>query len=178
MIGRSCLTRFRGDDRGLALVEFACVLPVLLLMYLSGYQLTDALSCNRKVTIAARAVADLTTQNATLTNAQITTILNVSSKVLAPYNVSNATVRVTEFVTDKNGNTTVYWSHDLSGGGRTPGSAFTLPANIKVNSSYIVLSEVSYSYKPPINFKIVGPLTLGDTVYMNPRVSASVENPQ
>jgi Flp pilus assembly protein TadG len=171
----TCLARFKRDERGLAFVEFACVLPVLLLMYLAGYQLSDALSCNRKVTITARAVADLTTQNATLSQTQINTILSASTQIMAPYKASNALVRVTEFTTDANGNTTVYWSHDSSGGGRTPGSSFILPPNIKVASTFIVLSEVTYSYKPAVTFGIVGPMTLSDKIYMNPRVSKSVE---
>ncbi len=172
---RAFRRRLGGDERGVALVEFACVLPVLLLMYLGGYQLTDALSCNRKVTITARAVADLTTQNATVTTDQVNTILNASSKILAPYSVANALVRVTEFTTDAGGTTKVTWSMDNKGGGRTKGDTYTLPANIKVNGSSIIFSEVIYNYRPAVTFSIVKPLTLSDTVFMNPRVSNSVD---
>ena len=163
------------DERGLALVEFACVLPVLLLMYLAGYQLTDALSCNRKVTIATRAVADLITQNSSVTTTQVNTILSASSKVLTPYSASNALIRVTEFTTDSNGNTTVTWSMDNRGGGRSKGTTFILPPAIKMNSTSIILSETVYSYSPAVTFRTVGPLTLSDTVYMNPRVSSTVD---
>ena len=172
------LAGLRRDERGVALVEFACVLPVLLLMYLAGYQLTDALSCNRKVTITARAVADLTSQNASLSNDQVTSILNAASKVLIPYKVSNALVRVTELTTDDKGNTTVTWSHDNKGGGRTPKTSFTLPPAIKVANTSVILSEVTYSYTPSVTFGIVQPMTLADAIYMNPRVSNTVDNPQ
>jgi Flp pilus assembly protein TadG len=172
----TCLARLRDDRRGVALVEFACVVPVLLLMYLAGYQLSDALSCNRKVTITTRAAADLTTQNSTITQTQLATILSASSKIMAPYNVSNAVVRVTELSTDTSGNTTVVWSQDNRGsGGRAVNSSYVLPPAIKVNGTFIILSEVSYAYKPAVNFGIVGPLALGDTIYMNPRVSNSVD---
>ncbi len=169
------LARFKNDESGVALVEFACVMPVLLLMYLGGYQLTDALSCNRKVTITARAIADLTTQNATVTTSTVNTFLSAATQILAPYKASNAVVRVTEFQTDANGNTTVAWSKDNQGGGLTAGSQYTLPANIKVNKSCIILSEVTYAYRPAVSFRIVKPLTLADHIYMNPRVSPSVD---
>ncbi len=172
----TCIARLKDDTRGVALVEFACVLPVLLLMYLAGYQLADALSCNRKVTITTRAVADLTTQNSTITPTQLSTILNASTQIMAPYNASNALVRVSELSTDTNGNTTVVWSNDNRGsGGRAVNSSYTLPASIKVNGSFIILSEVTYAYKPAVSFGIVGPLSLADKIYMNPRVSNSVD---
>lgn len=163
------------NDRGVALVEFACVLPVLLLLYLGGAQLTDALACNRKVTIASRAVADLTTQNASVTDAQIQTILNAASKVIAPFTLSSATVQVSELYTDKNGSTRVVWSKNNKGSGYAANASYALPTNIKVNDSYVVVGQVVYSYQPAVPFKIIGPLTLADTIYMNPRVSNSVD---
>lgn len=175
MIRANLLFRLAKEDGGLALVEFACVLPVLLLMYLAGAQLTDALSCNRKVTITARAVADLTTQNASVTPAQLQTILNAAAKVMAPYAVSNATVQVSELYTDTSGNTTVKWSTNSAGGGYAANASYTLPSQIKVNDSYVIVGQVVYAYKPAIAYSIVGPLTLADTIYMNPRVSNSVD---
>jgi Flp pilus assembly protein TadG len=172
------LQRLADDRRGVALVEFAMVAPVLLLMYLAGYQLCDALSCNRKVTITARAVADLTTQNASVNDSQLTTILSASSKIMAPYATSNALVRVSELSTDSNGKTTVVWSKaNGTNPRRTPGSSYTLPTTIRTNGSFLIVSEVVYSYKPTVDFGIVGALGLSDKIYMSPRVSASVNGP-
>ena len=169
------LRELKNDRRGVALVEFACVLPVLLLMYLGGYQLTDALSCSRKVTISARAVTDLITQNASISGTQMQTILGVPSRILAPYNSANSFVRISELYTDKNGNTTVYWSKDSNGSGLVQGSSVILPSSIKVNDSYIVLGQVAYSYKPMISLGIFKPLSLSDSIYMNARVSQKVD---
>jgi Flp pilus assembly protein TadG len=51
--------RLACDARGVALVEFAICLPVLILLYLGAYVISDAITCNRKVTRSARAVTDL-----------------------------------------------------------------------------------------------------------------------
>jgi len=174
MIGATRLAGLRNDERGVALVEFACVLPVLLLMYLGGYQVMDALSCNRKVTITARAVADLTTQNAGVTNSSVATILSAATEIMAPYKATNALVRVTELQTDSKGNTTVFWSQDNRGSGLAQTTAYALPTNIKVNGSCIIISEVFYSYTPPVTFGIVGPLSLSDKIYMNSRTSNQI----
>jgi Flp pilus assembly protein TadG len=174
----SAIARLRAlakDKRGVALVEFAFVFPVLLLMYLGGYQITDALSCNRKVTISARAVADLTTQNASVDTGRMGVILGAAGKVMAPYDVANAAVQVTEVYTDTSGNSKVVWSKNNQGTGLAAGTAYTLPTNIKINDSYVIVGSVVYSYTPAVTFGIVGPLTLGDVVYMNPRVSNSVD---
>jgi Flp pilus assembly protein TadG len=170
-----CIRPLARERRGVALVEFACVLPVLLLMYVGGFQLTDALSCNRKVTISARAVADLTTQNATVTLPQVTAIINASGKIMAPYDIANATVQVSEIQTDASGKSTVVWSKNNKGGGYATGASYNLPANIKVNGSYIIVGQVTYAYKPPMTFGTIKNLSLGDTIYMNPRVSNSVD---
>lgn len=179
MMGSHCLRTLLRDTRGVALVEFACVLPVLLLMYLAGYQVSDALSCNRKVTIAARAMADLTTQNSSVTTGQMSIILSASSKIMAPYNAANAGVRISELYTDAKGKTTVYWSvPNANTTALTKGSAYTLPASLNNANSYdtyLVMSEVNYSYQPAVNFGIVRPITLSDRIFMNPRLSKSVE---
>lgn len=174
MTGIPILSRLREENRGVALIEFAMVLPVLLLLFLASYQISDALACNRKVTIAARAVADLTTQSSTLTSTQQSDILNASVKVMAPYKASKALVRMTELYTDASGNTTVQWSNAINGSKRTSGSTYALPPAIKVLKTYIVVAEVNYAYTPAVNFGIVGPLSLSDVIYMNPRVSDSV----
>ena len=175
MIRHPFLRRFAEHRGGLALVEFAMVLPFLLLLYLAGYQVSDALSCNRKVTITTRAVADLTTQYSAITDDGITDILNASTKIMAPYNAANAMVRVSELSTDATGKTTVVWSRIATGVGRAAGSSYTLPATIKTNGTNMIVAEVSYAYKPAVNFGIVGPLNLSDVIYMNPRVSNSVD---
>ncbi len=174
MAARSRLRGLAGDERGMALIEFAICLPFMALVYLGGYQLMDGLSCDRKVTTTARAVADLTSQYATLSTANADSILDASSKILAPYNVANALVRVTQIYTDANGVTTVKWSRAKNGSALIKGATFTPPAAIVVNDNYLIYAEVSYIYTPIARYGLTAPITLGDTVYMSPRVSTSV----
>lgn len=89
------------DCRGAVLVEFALCLPVLLVMYLGGFVVTDMVSCNRKVTIATRALADLASHNLSPAAVQVTpastsaiSYLSASAMVINPYDMANATQTV------------------------------------------------------------------------------------
>ena len=168
------LRQIAQSTRAVAAVEFALALPVLLLMYLGGAQLSDAIGCDRKVTITARAVADLISQNAILSRSQVNAVLNASQQIMAPYPSSNALVRVSEVTTDSNGNTTVTWSEAISGSARIAGSSFTVPAGIKSRNSSLIYSEVIYAYKPWITFAFMRPMTLTQTIYMVPRLANTV----
>lgn len=87
--------------RGIALVEFALCLPVLIIMYLGGFAVLDMISCNRKVTTSTRAVVDLVSRTmspAIIYNApqsaNATTYLSASAIALAPYDLSKATEQI------------------------------------------------------------------------------------
>ena len=82
----------RRDRGGNALVEFAVAFPVLVLLYVGSFVMSDAIACNRKVTITARALTDLATRYSNLTQAEAATILSASSQVMSPYTPANAVI--------------------------------------------------------------------------------------
>lgn len=162
--------------RGTSLVEFALVLPTLILLYLGSYQIEDIVACNRKVTIATRAAADLISQNltGTVVAANIDGDLYAATLTLAPYTSTNAIVRLTEVATDNNGNTTVQWSRGYNATGYTKGAAATIPTAMKIPGTYFLFSEVTYNYAPAANFGLVNSMGLYDSLYMLPRNSTSI----
>src|SRR5438045_1745239 len=98
------MRRLLSDRRGVAAAEFAMSLPFLVLLYLGGYQLSDAISAYRKVAVATRTVADLTSQYTSVSDDEVNTILNASTQVLYPYKVSAAKVTVSQIKMDASGN--------------------------------------------------------------------------
>jgi Flp pilus assembly protein TadG len=78
------LQEFCKDSDAVAAVEFAIVLPFMLLLYIGGIELANGMAISVKVTDTTHTVADLVSQNKCVTSAQVTTILNASSKVIAP----------------------------------------------------------------------------------------------
>ncbi|MCP3735143.1 pilus assembly protein [Sphingomonas sp. RP10(2022)] len=165
------------DEKGLALVEFALVLPFMLILYLGSVQLQDGISCNRKVTIATRALADLIAQNTTgsLTKAEIDSSLAAIPQVMRPYSATPAVFRVTQVGTDLTLKTTVQWSRARNGTAYATGSVVNIPAAMKIPGTYFLLAEVNYAYKPPSNFGFIGALALRDSLYMLPRNSNKID---
>lgn len=172
------LTRLRDlcdDHRGVAAVEFAIVLPFMLVLYLGGVELGDGLAIDVKVTDTAHIVADLATQNTSINNATMLNILNASSATIAPYSASNMVVTVSEVSTNASGVATVTWSDSLNGTARTVGQPMTLPSSLAGQANIsLILGEVSYNYAPNLGYVITGTVNLSDSYYLFPRNSSSI----
>ena len=172
---RSCRARrFAQDQRGIALVEFAFVLPFLVLLFIGGFQLMDAISAYRKVGNTVRTLADLTTQNTTITASQADEILAASQQVMAPYSPSSATLRITQIQFDAAGTATVSWSRALNGTAYAQGSPFTAPTPLVQAGRYYIYSEIYFTYTPRIASTLIGTIPLSQTIYMSPRNSAFI----
>ena len=61
---------------------------------------------------------------------------------------------------------------------RVAGSAVTIPAALKVASTYLIFSEVSYRYVPAVGY-VMAPagINLSDVSYTRPRQSSCVIYP-
>lgn len=165
-IGQSRLAR---DDRGTALIEFAFVLPFLVMLFIGGFQLMDAISAYRKVGSTARTLADLTSQNATMSAAQADEILGASRQVMAPYSPSAAVLRISQISVDANSNATVSWSRALNGTALSTGSTFTMPATLRQANKHFIYSEIQYTYTPNIASSIIGVIPFSQSMFMSPR---------
>jgi Flp pilus assembly protein TadG len=170
----SLLRRLKRDARGVALLEFAFVAPILLVLFVGGYQLMDATSAYRKVTRTVRTLGDLTTQSTSLTEAQALQILNAANKVMAPYPTANAVLRISQVQISATGVATITWSRANDGSGYVPGSVVTLPAGLNQPNTYLIYSEINYNYVPNVASKILGPIPLRDTILMSPRNSNQI----
>jgi Flp pilus assembly protein TadG len=171
---RARLRDFARGQSGLAAVEFAAILPFMLTLYLGGVELGTGVAINRKVTITARAVADLASRYTLIKNADMSTILGAASTVIAPYSGSLLAVTVSQISVDANGVATFAWSDTSGGTAHAVGSPATLPGTLATPNSYYILGEVRYNYTPTLGYVMTGTLTLSNQIYMSPRDSASV----
>ena len=167
-------SRLRRDARGVALVEFAITAPILLLLFIGGFQLLDAISAYRKVTTTVRAMADLTTQSSSLTSGQADTILAASRQVMAPYAVTPAALRISEIQINGLGVPSVVWSRPLNTTAYAVGTYINVPVNMRVANTYLVLSEITYTYNPQLASAMVGSFPFKEQLLMSPRNSDSI----
>src|ERR1700734_3883200 len=105
------------DDKAVAATEFAMVAPFMLVLLVGGVELGDGMAINVKVSATAHSVADMVTQNTSLSTASMQNILTGATAIIAPYPVNNSqlTVTVSEISSDANGNLTLQWSQSYNG---------------------------------------------------------------
>ncbi len=185
-----CLNRFRKDRDGISAVEFALILPFMLTLYLGSSELGDGMSVQFKATLAARTVADLTSQcgnNAgngqycnvanglPIDTTSMNQILSAATTVMTPYSTNNMTVTVSELkFTGGNSTATVIWSASNTGNGRAQNSPYTLPTafqSLPSGTYYVILGEVTYPYTPPTAYVITGTINMYENALFFPRSS-------
>jgi Flp pilus assembly protein TadG len=173
--------RFRRESAGLAAVEFALILPIAVAFLFGEFVLGEALSISRKVSIAARTVGDLVARNGSISSGDLTTIMNASTQIIAPFpkNDENGnpilSVVVAELSTDGSGKTTVTWNKALNKTALTNGAAFTPPAGVAQPNTSLIYTTVTYAYPLPVGQNIFGTtIPISNTFYMQPRTSTGI----
>jgi len=166
--------RLARDERGVSAVEFAMLLPLMLTLYLGGVEISQGVSVDRKVTLTARAVADLAAQGTSINNAEMTNILDAATSVSSPYPVTNLKVTVSSITIDAQGKAKIAWSDARNTSARAVNQAVTLPAALAIPNSTLIWGEAQYSYTPTIGYVVTGTMQLKDQIYMRPRLTNAV----
>jgi Flp pilus assembly protein TadG len=177
--------RFAASIHGVAAVEFALVLPVLLLLFLGSFDAGNAIAIYMKVRSATFALGAITNQynnsNDPIQAADIQAITGATSKVLAPYPSAPVVVTISQIKATSNTSATVSWSYSLNGTAYAAGSPWTkLPSRLVSTNScnsypcYLIFAEVNYTYTPSFGFFVTGPIALSDNLYVTPRSSVCV----
>lgn len=190
LIARSLvlLRRLQRDRRGVAAIEFAIIVPVMLVMFLATVEVTSGIAVDRKVTLVARTLSDLVSQATSVTDNDLKNVFAASYGVLTPYAATPVKATITEIFVNKNQVATVQWSKTgtvtQSGGSATAtvanstrqaGDTIAIPDGLKVANTYLILSEVSYQYQPTVAYFIPqAGISLTDQSYTRPRQSLCV----
>jgi Flp pilus assembly protein TadG len=189
-IPRSFTTLMR-DRRGVAAVEFAFIAPLMFAMYFVTVELALGIDSNKRVGRIGSMVADLTTQQQTMSKSELDAIMRIGESLIQPYNRTKPTITVTaiEVTTDATPKVQVVWSRKMTNGAYTTpfskGTAVTLPAAIKTPGSFVVRVESDLAYKPIIAWAAGQKEALGiasafdgismhETYYLRPRMSTTI----
>jgi Flp pilus assembly protein TadG len=107
------LSRYLEADSGVAAIEFAFIMPFMVLMFFGLLDVTDAVSFNRRVTAVGSAVGDLITQNRTfVTKVSITDYFKAGTLIMKPKSDSNVRVVVYGFRKNAAGVISQVWKVD------------------------------------------------------------------
>lgn len=172
---RQAALRLIVERRGIAAVEFALLLPLMLMLYVGGNELSAAFSTYRLVDLTANTVTNLVSQYTTISaSEQMPDILNAATQVMYPLPSADVQVVVSLIAIDKNGKATVSWSQTLNGTARPTGQVVTVPSSLDIANTSLVLGETTYVYQPAIDFLKLGTFDLYSSIYMVPRASTTI----
>lgn len=179
------LGRLRRDEKGIAAVEFAMIVPIMFFLFVGAVEFSQALTVDRRVTQAASSTADLIARAPSqgLTSSQVDNELRIIEQLIEPYDLSQLTVRIVSVkanaVPGNPGavNYVVDWSRDNRGG--TPYSRnspyASIPDGLLVAGESVIVAESSYNYTPLIfNYFIQSAFALEERFYLKPRNASCV----
>ena len=162
------------DSRGIAATEFAFIVPLMLVMFFGMVEFSNGVAVDRKVTLMARTLSDLTSQSISVTSADLTNFFAASGGIMTPYSTTPVNATITElFVDPVTLAARAQWS--VGAAPHAVGSTVTIPIELAIAGTYVIWSEVNYLYVPVIGY-VMAPsgVTLSDTAYTRPRQSQCV----
>jgi len=178
LILASKIRQIRNDNEGVAAIEFALILPILVILLLGTFEIGQALTVDRRVTQAASSSADLVAQNDMIDDDGLDTVMDLADSILAPYDPNLLDIDVISVNSDVDGNTTVGWSYSKSGGEPfAEGAAYPMTgdlANLVSPNSSIIIAKTTYTYTSVIGTFFTDGIELEETFYLRPRKSNQV----
>jgi hypothetical protein len=162
------------------------IVPLMLVMFFGTVEVSSGVAVNRKVTLVARTLSDLTSQSTKIKDADITDFFKASYGIMWPYASGPVQAKISELYIDPATSTArVQWSK--ASGGASPrgvGDTVAIPSGLigkdssgkTLPNQYLIFSEVSYLYQPVGGGYIMSKagVTLSDAAYTRPRQSVCV----
>ena len=181
------------DRSGLAAVEFAMVFPMMVVMYFGVVEISSAISVDRKATLVARTLSDLTSQSMSVADADLINFGQAAKAIMTPYPPSPLIFSITEVYVDKTTAVArVQWSKGLTidtagnvaitaTAPHNVGDVVVLPPGLvvaKAKGTYVIWSEVSYKYTPTVGYVLASTgITFRDAAFTRPRLTLCVIYP-
>jgi len=173
------ITRWRRlprDRRGVAAVEFALIVPVVIIVYMGGFEVMEASTVYRKLTDTTVQLANVTAQYTALTQDDANNVLAASAQIMTPYPTADLSIVLSEVTVNSGGVGQVAWSCKWPGGGAcTPGGGtVTMPAGFQTVGASYILVQTAYQYEPVIGGAFVKPIKMTNQIFMLPRSSPTI----
>lgn len=150
-------------ERGLALIEFAIVLPVLILLAYGAYEVNRFININQKLESTTFQLADMITNNRTLTKTDVDSFMKSAQVIMKPYDAQGIEVIITSIHQPAGGVPTTAWQQTLPAGlssSQISSGVKGSPATVNypmVDLDQLVAVEIYYPYETLLNINYVDP---------------------
>jgi Flp pilus assembly protein TadG len=166
--------RLGAANEGVAAIEFALVVPIVMIVYLVGFEVAEAATVYRKLTDTTVQLANTTAQYTAMGTTDISNVLAASSQIMSPYPTTNLAIVLSQVKTNSSGVGAVCWSQTLNGTALASNATVTMPAGFQTASTDYILVQTTYTYTPIIGGALIGNIAMTDQIFMLPRASTSI----
>lgn len=170
-------------DEGAAAIEFAFIMPFMLLMYFGLVDVTGLISMNRRVVSAAATMADLVgQQKTTVVGGTIADQYNAAYVIMQPVASTNVRVEIFDFRTNASGTIVQMWKTGNNQGpscGAAPST--TGMSNLMTASNDVIVARVCATYSSTVasfmGTSIMGAASfnLSQAISVRPRSSLTLD---
>lgn len=143
------------DRRGAMIAEFAASIPMMLILVMSGTEISRFIILQQKLDRATTAVADLISQEEDITTAEVNAVFDAIPSILSPYTFTGKGTFIVTSVVLEGTTLKVAWQRNSGGSFAatskigTPGGSATLPTGLTIRTNEtIVISESFYRFEP------------------------------
>lgn len=177
----------RKDERGVAAIEFALCVTVLVTLFIGSMELTRYILITQKLEKTVSMITDIVTQtdtnSAPLTTTTMSQIFGATVDMMNPYPAgASVYVILTDVTKTGTANPKINWRYcgggTLSSGttskiGTANGADATLPAGFTMTAGEeVLIGEIFYKFDPITTQTIVPTVTLYRTAIYMPRLGA------
>ena len=187
---RRLITRFARNERAVAAVEFALILPFLILLYMGSIEASSLFTVDRRIEVISATTADLLARwnpnQGPIPSATVEDYFKAAEGIITPYSTSGLK-QVVSFVTVNAAATSikVAWSCAYNGGtALTAGTDFVLGDKMKLlatsnntKAGFVIVSKTNYSYLPVLGMVFTNALNLENQSLFLPRFGATIAAP-
>ena len=167
---------FSSDDGGVVSLEFALILPVMVALLFGAVSAANLGRTSIKLWNAAQSMADIVSQQTTLSTTDMQDFCTGGRLALAPLN-GTMTVTIASVTTSASGTTAVDWQDTASCGGTTMPDALTAAAPYVPNpKDSVIVVRATYVHTFPPSYILPKTITLTRTMFSRPRLGTTVKH--
>ncbi|WP_196260552.1 TadE/TadG family type IV pilus assembly protein [Pelagibacterium limicola] len=169
---RTRAAAFALAQAGVAAVEFALLVPILLLVYLGAVDLSQGLDADRKLAQLTHTIGDVSSQmSGRVTRDELTGALALGDTILRPFETGRTTLRIAVARVAQDGTYTFFEPVTREGSAAGCSGDMTLPQAMidLARGHFIIATEGCYRYTPVVGYAIEADIPLYKRAFHVPR---------
>jgi Flp pilus assembly protein TadG len=170
------LFAFLRDATGTATIEFALVVPLMVVLFCGSWELSQGVICYLKLIDAADTVVDIVSQQKTLTAANVDDVFTAAKLVMLP-NAGTAMGMAVVSVKYKAGTgvAAVDWQQTRGGAtALTSAQITTLSTGLGNAGESVIITQVTYNYSSLLKLVLPNAINLAANAMQRPRLVAAI----